>query len=363
MQITLIGLPSSGKTTIFQALARGVAPVAARGNEANMAVVKVPDDRLDVLAQMFQPKKYTPADVNYVDVAAVNPGLGKSEGISGALLQQLGRADALAHVVRAFQNPNVAHVLETVNPARDIENMNLELAFSDLGVIMRRLERLVDQVKKAKPADRPAYLRERELMEKLRAQVESEQPIRALELPEDEGRLLRGFGFLTAKPLLIILNIGEEDLPRAAALEAEFSAFAAIAGVRIVAICGQIEMELAQLGAEDAGVFREELGIVAPAADRVIQISYDLIGLQSFLTAGPDEVRAWPIPRGTVAQRAAGTIHTDIERGFIRAEVVPFHELVAAGSLPEAKKRGQVRLEGKQYIMQDGDVVNFLFNV
>jgi GTP-binding protein YchF len=362
MQITLIGLPQSGKTTILRALTRGAAPPEARGGET-IAVAKVPDARLDVLAEMFRPKKYTPADVTYVDVGPVSPGLGKSEGIGGQLLQQLGKADALAHVVRAFANDIVAHVAGSVDAARDIESMNLELAFSDLSVISRRLERLDDQIKKSKPADRAAYLREQELLGKLHAQVEAEKPLREVALSEEEERLLRGFGFLTAKPLLILLNIAEADIPRAAAIEAEYAGRFGAPGVAVAAICGQIEMELAQLGEEDASAFREELGLAEPAADRVIQLSYALLGLHSFLTAGPDEVRAWPIRRGTVAQRAAGTIHSDIERGFIRAEVVPFVDLAAAGSLPEAKRRGQLRLEGKQYVMQDGDVVNFLFNV
>ncbi len=322
-----------------------------------MATVKVPDERLAVLSSMFKPRKTTYADVQYVDVAGISGGGRQGGGLPPALLNYISGADALLHVVRAFADDAVPHPEETVDPARDVAAVDLELAFSDLAIIERRLQRLEAEIGKMAGREREARLAERDLLTRFQESLEAETPIRDLELTDEEERMIRGYQFLTAKPLLIVLNIGEADLGNPPALEYAHRRSA------VVALCGKIEAELAQLDDEDAASFMEDLGISEPARDRVITLSYELLGLISFLTTGPDEVRAWPIRRNTIAVEAAGTIHSDIQRGFIRAEVVAYDDLVAAGSMPEAKKQGTVRMEGKQYIVKDGDICHFLFNV
>lgn len=366
LRLVIIGLPSSGKTTVFNALTRAEAATGlytAAEDQPNMAMVKVPDRRLDVLAGMFKPKKVVPADVQYVDVAGLAKGMGE-QGLSGQLLGHLAQGQALVHVARAFADENVPHPEETVDPLRDIETLNLELAFSDLGIIEKRLERIKATIGKTRGAEREANEREAALLDRLRGPLEDGTPIRAAELGEDEAKILRGFGFLTAKPLLILLNLGEAQL----GAEGERLVAAArerFGGPRIgvAALAGKIEMELAQLDPAEAAEFMADLGIAASGLDRAIGLSYDLLGLISFLTAGPDECRAWTIPRGSTAVDAAGTIHSDLARGFIRAEIVAYDDLVAAGSLPEARKRGVLRAEGRTYIVKDGDVVEVLFNV
>jgi hypothetical protein len=360
MHIAIIGLSNSGKTTVFNALTGGSAETASYSSgqlEPNMATVKVPDSRLDVLTEMFKPKKTTPADVQYVDVAGITSEKQKGAGLPPALLNYIGGADALLHVVRAFADEAVPHPTGTVDAARDVADLDLELAFSDLAIIERRLTRLEAEIGKMSARERETRIAERELLQRLREALESEEPIRNLDLSDEEAHMLRGYQFLTAKPLLVVLNIGEEHLstPPDIAYPHRRSA--------VVPLCGKIEAELAQLEQEDAHIFMDDLGITEPARERVIHLSYDLLGLISFLTTGPDEVRAWPIRRNTTALDAAGTIHSDIQRGFIRAEVVAYADLVAAGGMTEAKKVGTVRMEGKQYIVQDGDICHFLFNV
>lgn len=360
MHIAIIGLSNSGKTTVFNALTGGSAETASYSSgqlEPNMATVKVPDSRLDVLTEMFKPKKTTPADVQYVDVAGITSEKQRGAGLPPALLNYIGGADALLHVVRAFADEAVPHPTGTVDAARDVADLDLELAFSDLAIIERRLTRLEAEIGKMSARERETRIAERELLQRLREALEAEEPIRNLDLSDEEAHMLRGFQFLTAKPLLVVLNIGEEHLstPPDIAYPHRRSA--------VVPLCGKIEAELAQLEQEDARVFMDDLGITEPARERVIHLSYDLLGLISFLTTGPDEVRAWPIRRNTTALDAAGTIHSDIQRGFIRAEVVAYDDLVAAGGMTEAKKVGTVRMEGKQYIVQDGDICHFLFNV
>ncbi|MFO7168087.1 MAG: redox-regulated ATPase YchF [Chloroflexota bacterium] len=360
MKIAIIGLPNSGKTTVFNALTRGTAETAAYSSgllEPNIATVKVPDPRLPVLAEMFDPKKVTYADVQYVDVGGLGGGAERGAGLPPALLNYIGGADALLHVVRAFQDEAVPHPEGTVDPARDVEAVDLELAFSDLAIIERRLQRLNAEIGKMSSKEREQRIAERDLLVRLQGLLEGGQPIRDVDLSDDEERLIRGYQFLTAKPLLLVLNIGEDQLQSPPQLAYEHKRS------DVVALCGKIEAELAQLDDEDARTFMEDLGIEEPARDRVIARSYDLLGLISFLTAGPDEVRAWTIRRGTPAVEAAGAIHSDIQRGFIRAEIVAYEDLVRAGSMAEAKKQGTVRLEGKQYIVQDGDVCHFLFNI
>lgn len=366
MEVVIFGLPKSGKTTVFNALTRGDAPVTAysTGNvEPNVAVVKVPDERLDVLTQMFKPRKTTPATIKYVDVAGMTTGGEKGHGMSPAYLGWLRTADALMHVVRAFDDPQVPHPNGSVDPMRDIEEVDLEMTFADMAIIEKRLERVEASMKSAKQQEREAAAHEKELLLRLRTALEAGTPIRDLDLSEEEAHSLRGYQFLTAKPLLILLNTGEEVLLNAGKLSAQIREQYTHRHTAIDELCGKLEMELGQLEPEDAQVFMEDLGIKESGLDRVIKITYDLVGLLSFLTTGPDEVRAWTIERGTHAPQAAGAIHSDIERGFIRAEVVAFNDLVAAGGMNEAKKRGTFRQEGKNYVVKDGDVINFLFNV
>ncbi|NTU81012.1 MAG: redox-regulated ATPase YchF [Chloroflexales bacterium] len=360
MKIAIIGLANSGKTTVFNALTRGTAETTAYSSgqlEPNLAMVKVPDARLEVLAQMFKPKKTTYADVQYVDVAGISGGGRQGGGLPPALLNYIGSADALLHVVRAFEDAGVPHPDGSVDLARDIQAVDLELAFSDLAIIERRLTRLNAEIPKMSAKDKDQRIAERDLLVRLQAALEVEMPIRSVTMSDEEERTIRGYQFLTAKPLLLVTNIGEGQL--AAPPPVTY----AHAGSAVVPLAGKIEAELAQLDDADAQSFMDDLGIARPARDLVIQRSYDLLGLISFLTAGPDEVRAWTIRRGTPAVEAAGTIHSDIQRGFIRAEIVAYDDLIRAGGMTEAKKQGTVRMEGKTYIVQDGDICHFLFNV
>lgn len=366
LQLVIIGLPQSGKTTVFNALTQSEAPTGVFSSgeeEPNLATVKVPDERLTILTGMFNPRRTVPADVQYYDVAGVAKGI-HEQGLSGRLLGYLSQGAALVHVVRAFDDPSAPHPEGSVDPLRDIETMNLELSFSDLGLIEKRLPRLEAQIPKLRGPEREAFEREHAALTRLRAAVEEGIPIREAELDPEEDRLLRGFGFLSAKPLLVLINVGEEQLGRPAqdliaAARERFSR----TGVVIDALAGKIEAEIARLDPDDAALFMADLGISESGRDRVIRISYDLLGLMSFFTVGPDEVRAWTIRRGTPAVEAAGEIHSDIQRGFIRAEVVAYDDLITTGGLAEARKAGKLRLEGKTYVVQDGDIAHFLFNV
>ena len=360
MRMAIIGFPNSGKTTVFNALTGGMAETTTYSSaqiEPNQAIVKVPDERLAVLTQMFRPRKTTHANVEYVDVAGITRGEERGQGLPPALLNYISTADALLHVVRAFADETVPHPDGAVDWSRDIEAMDMELTFSDLAIIERRLARLTADIGKMAGREREARIAERDLLNRLQTALESDIPIRAVEISEEEESLIRGYQFLTAKPMLIVVNIGEGQMaaPPSASYKHPKSG--------VVPLCGKIEAEIAQLDAEDAQAFMDDLGISESARDRVIQLSYDLLGLISFLTTGPDEVRAWTIRQHTPAVEAAGAIHTDIQRGFIRAEVVAYDDLVAAGGMNEAKKAGVVHMEGKQYIVQDGDVCHFLFNV
>jgi GTP-binding protein YchF len=360
MKIAIIGLPNSGKTTVFNALTRGTAETTAYASgqlEPNVATVKVPDERLTVLAQMFKPKKITPADVQYVDVGGISGGARQSGGLPPAMLNFIGGAEALLHVARAFEDDDVAHPEGSVNLARDIETLDLELAFSDMAIIERRLAKLNGEIAKMSTKDRELRIAERDLLVKLQEALESGLPVRDVELSAEEAQVLRGYQFLTAKPMLLVVNMGESQIKNPPSFPYEHK------NSDMVALAGKIEAELAQLDDDDAQVFMEDLGITAAARDRVIASSYTLLGLMSFLTAGPDEVRAWTIRRNTPAVEAAGAIHSDIQRGFIRAEIVAYDDLIRAGGMPEAKKQGTVRMEGKTYIVKDGDVCHFLFNV
>ncbi len=366
-KLVLIGLPGSGKTTVFNALTRSDVETGGFSgqDDAHVAVVKVPDERLNVLTEMFQPQRKVPADIQYVDVGGLTKGMAE-KGLSGQLLGHLSQADALVHVVRAFEDDNLPHPDGSVDPVRDIETINLELQFSDLGIIEKRIERLTAQIPKLRGTEREVNERELELMKMLHESLEADIPLREVigDLEPEDEKTLRGFALLTSKPLLILANVGESQLgEEAETLVQELRTRFGRPGVEIDALCGQIEMEIAQLSDEDAEVFLADLGIEESSRDRVIRLSIGLLGLIPFFTVGPDECRAWTITRGTVAVDAAAEIHTDISRGFIRAEVVSYDDLIAAGGMTEVKKAGKFRREGKNYEVQSGDIINFLFNV
>lgn len=360
MKIAIIGLPNSGKTSVFNALTRGTAETASFSSgrlEPNLATVKVPDARLGVLNEIYSPKKLTAAEVQYVDIGGFS-GAGKREdAVPSEVLHYIGTADAFLHVIRAFEDEKVPHPSGSVDIKRDWANLELELIFSDLAIVERRLEKLEKEIRKMAGAEKSRRIAEQEVLQRLLAFLEDERPIREAGLTEPEEKLLRGYQFLSAKPVLVVVNIGEGQIGSEPTLELGDSS------VKVVALSAKVEAELAQLEDEDAQEFMGELGIVEPARDRVIEDSYALLGLVSFLTVGEDEVRAWTIRQGMKAPEAGGVIHSDIQRGFIRAEVVTFDELVKAGSMVQAKKNGVVRLEGKEYLIKDGDIAHFLFNV
>lgn len=363
--VGILGLAQSGKTTVFNAVTHGNAQTGFGGSHGpNIGVVKVPDRRLTVLSEMYHPKKTTPADIRYGDFPAAGAAFGRGEGPGGQFLADVRRSDALIHVVRLFENPEVPHPEGSIDPLRDISTLELELQFADLALIERRLDRLRAELRAMKAGERGLGERELTLLERLQQGLEAETPIRAQPLSEEEERLIAGYRFLTQRPMLVLLNIGEDDVPRADAIEAEYRAKLTTSQTDVAAFCGKLEMELAELEGEEAREYRAELGLGDETGlDRAIRLSYHLMGLISFLTAGEDECRAWTVREGATAPQAAGKIHSDLERGFIRAEVVRYEDLVAAGSMSEAKKRGLVRMEGKQYVVKDGDVLNILFNV
>ncbi|MBI4282400.1 MAG: redox-regulated ATPase YchF [Chloroflexi bacterium] len=366
MEIGIVGLPKCGKTTVFNALSKGyadISPSSVSATKPNLGVAKVQDPRLFPLEEMFHPQRTVPAEVRYIDFPKAPEGLTRSQGIAGEFLNLLQRADALLHVVRAFQDPSVPHIEGSVDPHRDLAAMNLELAFSDLSILERRAERLESELKGARAAERDAKLREHALLDRLKSELEREVPIREQQVSAEEARLMENFRFLTAKPMLIVWNIGEEDVAQAAELEEKLKVQYARPEVDVVTLCGKLEMELAEIDEVEAEEFRGAMSLQESGLHRVIRSSYGLLGLVSFFTVGPDEVKAWTIERDTPAVKAAGKIHSDIERGFIRAEVISYDHLTQCGSLAEGRKRGQLRLEGKTYRVQNGDVINFLFNV
>jgi len=362
MKVAIIGIPKSGKTTIFNALTRGKAEVTAYSPTLapNTGMAKVPDSRLSVLEGIFQPKKTVPAEVSYTDIAGSLKGFGK-EGAGGEFLNYLTTADALLQVVLAFEDDKVPHPEGSIEPKRDIASLDLELAISDLAIMERRLEKLETSLKGAKAAERDSYLKEQLLLQKIKAELEKDIPIRLQGLAKEELKMLANYQFLTAKPMLVVLNIGEEQIPQALQREREISSL--YPQFAVVALCGKLEMELAQLSDAEASEFREAMGLSKPALDRVIDLSYNLLSLVSFFTTVSSELKAWTIPGGTPAPKAAGKIHSDMERGFIRAEVIGYSDLESCGNIAEARKKGLLRTEGKNYIIQDGDVVTFLFNV
>jgi len=358
MKAGILGLSLAGKSTLFQLLTGTPAALPGGRPEPRVGIARVPDPRVERLSEIFQPKKRTLATVEYVDV----PGVAKGEGGALVDLPALRGVDALVHVVRAFESASLPHPDGSIDPLRDAKMLELELILADLATVERRLERLEANIKKANKAE---DVSERALFQRLKQALEAERPLRELQLSEDERGRLRGYALLSGKPMLLVANLGEADIKQAAAwLERSgLQAFASQPGLAACAVAAPIEAEMAELQPEDAQAFRDDLGLAEPGLERVIRSTYELLGLVSFLTAGEDECRAWTIKRGTRAQLAAGTIHSDIERGFIRAQVVTFSDLVAAGSLAACREKGTLRLEGRDYLVQDGDVIEFKFNV
>ncbi|MBN2573759.1 MAG: redox-regulated ATPase YchF [Deltaproteobacteria bacterium] len=362
MQIGIIGLPNSTKTTIFNALTHSQVETAAYSSgrvETHTAMVRVPDPRIDRLSAMFTPRKTTHAQIQYNDIAGLRAGIGREGGLSGPLRTFLAQNDAFLHVVRAFEDESVPHPGSSVNPARDLAALDFELLFSDLLIVDRSLERLAGQLSKKKVyPERPADEALLALLLRLKEALEREAPIRDLALTPEELGMIRGYQFFTAKPVLVVLNVGEQgrDDP---------GGYVDYAHRRSGVIClrGGLEMEIARLDDEEAALFLAEYGIEEPGLHRMIRLSYDLLGLHSFFTVGEDEVRSWTIPAGATALEAAGAIHSDLARGFIRAEVVGYDDLIAAGSLDVARKQGTLRLQGRDYVVTDGDILNIRFNV
>lgn len=349
MKLGIIGLPQSGKTTLFNALTRNDTPTHASAGriEVHNAVVDVPDPRVDKLSGMFNPKKTIYAKVAYADIAGLD---GSKSGISGTLLNTLTQMDGFLNVVRCFEDENVPHPNGSVDPSRDLDSMLSELLLNDLIAVERKLEKLADERRKG-GTDKALNARQTELFERLLAALNENQPLRSLEFSPDEQKELASFGLLTRKPVLTVFNLGEGQQTPSLALDHPS-----------VALMGKLEMEIAQLSPEDAALFMEEYDIDEPSLNKMIRLSYDLLGLQSFFTVGPDECRAWTVRRGATAPEAAGEIHSDLQKGFIRAEVTAYTDLVELGGLVEAKAKGKLRLEGKEYIVKDGDVLNIRFN-
>ena len=363
MKVAIVGLPRSGKTTIFNTLTKGKAEIAAYSPALapNIGVAKVPDSRLSILVNIFQPKKNIPAEVSYVDIAGSPKSFSSKGEIGGEFLSYLTTADALLQVVRVFEDAKIPHPEGSINPESDIATLDLELAFSDLAIIERKLNKLGSSLKGAKATERESYLKEQLLLKKIKADLEKDIPIRQQNLNEDELKMLSNYQFLTAKPMLVILNIGEEQIPQSSALEDEIkSVYPQFA---VIALCGKLEMELGQLSDAEAKEFREDMGLTTSALEQVIDLSYHLLGLISFFTTASAELKAWTIARGATAPKAAGKVHSDMERGFIRAEVISYSDMEKCGNLTEARKMGLLRTEGKHYIIQDGDIITFLFHI
>ena len=353
----LIGLPTAGKTTLFQLMTQGTAPASTSKfsrTDAQIGVSTVPDARLDELTKLFEPKKHVPATVTFADV------IGNSSTQSLMDLAAFRESDALIHVVMAFETDAVPHPQGSIEPARDIQTVEDELILADLMVAEKRLERIKKDRKKHAGED---LRQEEEIVERCRLHLEKGLPIRSLSLDRVASKILRGFQFLSAKPLLLVINVNEEEtssLKQDDLLKRLGENFKKTYA-STVKVCAKIELEIAQLEADDAQAFLQDLGLQRPGLERVVEAAYELLGYISFFTVGKDECRAWSIPSGTRAQQAAGEIHSDIERGFIRAEVVDAHKLLARGSMPACRENGELRLEGKDYIVQDGDVINFRF--
>ncbi len=363
MKLGVVGLPNVGKSTLFNAITRAGAAAANYPFctiEPNVGTVAVPDERLDVLAAMYSPEKYTPTTIEFVDIAGLVRDAHRGEGLGNKFLSHIREVDAIVHVVRCFEDDNIVHVDGAVGPARDIETIGIELIFADLETIERR----ADRARKASKSGDKALAAEAAFYERIKLWLEAGKPVRTMAMDETERELAKNLFLLTAKPVIYVANIAEADI---GAPENDYvravRGIAAEEGAKAVAICARAEEEIADLERGEKQAFLEALGIGESGLDQLVRACYALLGLISFLTAGPKEVRAWTIVRGAKAPQAAGRIHTDFERGFIRAEIVPFETLKALGSMQACKEKGLVRSEGKEYVMQDGDVTLFRFNV
>lgn len=369
MKLGIVGLPNVGKSTLFNAITRAGAESANYPFctiDPNVGIVAVPDGRLEKLARMYDPEKVTPTAIEFVDIAGLVKGASRGEGLGNKFLAHIREVDAIVHVVRCFEDDNIVHVEGAVGPKRDVATINLELILADLEAVEKRLEKTERLLKTHDPKLKAQYQLEMDLYGRVKQGLESERPVRALEFTPEEKLLVEQAFFLTAKPVIYAANVAENELTaaeNASPLVAELSHLAAAEGAELIRISARIEEEIAQLNEDERLEYLKELGIVESGLDKLIKKSYQLLGLISFLTAGKQEVRAWTVVKGTKAPQAAGKIHSDIERGFIRAEIVAYDDLIACGSYAAAKEKGLVRLEGKDYVMQDGDVTLFRFNV
>ena len=365
MKLGIVGLPNVGKSTLFNCLTKAGAAAAANYPfctiDPNVGMAAVPDKRLDVLTKMYDSAKTTPAIIEFVDIAGLVRGASKGEGLGNQFLSHIREVDAIVHVVRCFEDDDIIHVDGSVDPLRDIETINLELIFSDIEMLERRKAKVAKQAKGDK-----SLIAELDMIEKVKAALEDGIRSKNMELSDDEKVMLESFQLLSSKPVIYAANVVEEDLANDGADNenvAKVREYAKEQGEQVFVVCAKIEEEIASLDEEEKEMFLEELGLTSAGLDRLIAASYELLGLISYLTAGPTESRAWTIERGTLAPQAAGKIHSDFERGFIRAEVVAYDDLIASGSYTAAKDKGLVRSEGQEYEMKDGDVVLFRFNV